>query len=124
MRWAFWTIGVIAALSTAGCGRRGSETAGTPQGDSIIRGEQEPPMQGQYDTGMRRNTGAMPADTGRDTRRSARDSAGGNQTESGVTDKSGKSTLGGGVTKTRPDQDQPVTSKGDTIRQPNEPPRR
>jgi hypothetical protein len=29
--------------------------------------------------------------------------------------RTGKSTLGPGVTKTRPDQGQPVTSKGDTI---------
>lgn len=38
-----------------------------------------------------------------------------NQTESGVTDSSGQSTLGTGVEKSRPDQGQPVTSKGDTI---------
>jgi hypothetical protein len=37
------------------------------------------------------------------------------QTQSGVTDSSGESTLGKGVQKTRPDQGQPVTSKGDTI---------
>ena len=37
------------------------------------------------------------------------------QTQSGVTDSSGESTLGKGVEKTRPDQGQPVTSKGDTI---------
>lgn len=43
------------------------------------------------------------------------DSAKANQTKSGVTDSSGKSTLGPGVTRTRPDQGQPVTSKGDTI---------
>lgn len=43
------------------------------------------------------------------------DSAKANQTKSGVTDSSGKSTLGPGATRTRPDQGQPVTSKGDTI---------
>jgi hypothetical protein len=44
------------------------------------------------------------------------DSAKANQTKSGVTDtKTGQSTLGPGATKTRPDQGQPVTSKGDTI---------
>ena len=43
------------------------------------------------------------------------DSARGNQTESGVTDSSGQSTLGPGVEQTRPDQGQPVTSKGDTV---------
>jgi hypothetical protein len=37
------------------------------------------------------------------------------QTQSGVTDSSGRSTLGKDVQKTRPDQGQPVTSKGDTI---------
>jgi hypothetical protein len=37
------------------------------------------------------------------------------QTQSGVTDSSGRSTLGKDVEKTRPDQGQPVTSKGDTI---------
>jgi hypothetical protein len=37
------------------------------------------------------------------------------QTQSGVTDTSGQSTLGKDVEKTRPDQGQPVTSKGDTI---------
>jgi hypothetical protein len=44
------------------------------------------------------------------------DSAKANQTKSGVTNtKTGESTLGPGATKTRPDQGQPVTSKGDTI---------
>jgi hypothetical protein len=44
------------------------------------------------------------------------DSAKGNQTKSGVTNtQTGKSTLGKGVTRTRPDQGQPVTSKGDTV---------
>jgi hypothetical protein len=39
-----------------------------------------------------------------------------NQTKSGVTDtKTGESTLGEGVTKTSPDQNQPVTAKGDTL---------
>ena len=43
------------------------------------------------------------------------DSAKANQTESGMTDSSGQSTLGPGAEKTRPDQGQPVTSKGDTV---------
>lgn len=46
----------------------------------------------------------------------ARDSAAAtDQTQSGVTDSSGQSTLGPEVERTRPDQGQPVTSKGDTI---------
>ena len=43
------------------------------------------------------------------------DSSTTNQTESGMTDSSGQSTLGTEAEKTRPDQGQPVTSKGDTI---------
>jgi hypothetical protein len=43
------------------------------------------------------------------------DSATNNQTESGMTDSSGHSTLGSGAEKTRPDQGQPVISKGDTV---------
>lgn len=38
-----------------------------------------------------------------------------NQTESGVVDSTGQSTLGPGAEQTRPDQGQPVTSKGDTL---------
>lgn len=58
------------------------------------------------------NTGAATRDT---VQTEISDSARGNQTESGVTDSSGQSTLGPGVEQTRPDQGQPVTSKGDTI---------
>ena len=43
------------------------------------------------------------------------DSTNANQTESGMTDSSGQSTLGPEAEKTRPDQGQPVTSKGDTV---------
>jgi hypothetical protein len=43
------------------------------------------------------------------------DSTSANQTESGMTDSSGQSTLGPEAEKTRPDQGQPVTSKGDTV---------
>jgi hypothetical protein len=43
------------------------------------------------------------------------DSARHNQTETGMTDSTGRSTLGTGAEKTRPDQGQPVTSKGDTV---------
>lgn len=53
----------------------------------------------------------------RDSTAQISDSAKANQTKSGVTDTSGTSTLGPGVTKTRPDQGQPVTSKGDTVNQ-------
>lgn len=38
-----------------------------------------------------------------------------NTDQSGVKDSSGNSTLGPNVTKTRPDQGQPVTAKGDTL---------
>jgi hypothetical protein len=63
-------------------------------------------------TGARSSSGAASTTTGS----SNRSGTTGNQTKSGVTDtKTGKSTLGKGVTRTRPDQGQPVTSKGDTV---------
>ena len=43
------------------------------------------------------------------------DSVNANQTKTGVTDSSGASVTGDTVTQTRPDQSQPVTSKGDTL---------
>jgi hypothetical protein len=63
----------------------------------------------------RNNSSDTEVGAARDTAAVATDSAAANQTESGVTDSSGRSTLGPGVEKTRPDQGQPVTSKGDTI---------
>jgi hypothetical protein len=57
----------------------------------------------------------MSSDTARTGERMRSDSGEQNQTESGVTDSSGKSTLGKNTQKTRPDQSQPVTSKGDTV---------
>ena len=58
------------------------------------------------------NTAATAQDT---TNTAISDSARANQTESGMTDSTGQSTLGPGAEKTRPDQGQPVTSKGDTV---------
>jgi hypothetical protein len=58
------------------------------------------------------NTAAAAQDT---TSTAISDSAKANQTESGMTDSTGQSTLGPGAEKTRPDQGQPVTSKGDTV---------
>ena len=49
------------------------------------------------------------------TTASTSDSAVQHPDESGVTDSSGLSTLGPAAQKTRPDQGQPVTSKGDTV---------
>ena len=51
----------------------------------------------------------------KDSTAAARSDTTTDQTQSGMTDSSGTSTLGKGVEKTRPDQGQPVTAKGDTI---------
>jgi hypothetical protein len=53
--------------------------------------------------------------TAQDTSAQTSASTDANQTESGMTDSTGQSTLGPGAEKTRPDQGQPVTSKGDTV---------
>jgi hypothetical protein len=64
----------------------------------------------------RNNSSDTEVGAARDTSTAAyTDSANGNQTESGMTDSSGQSTLGTDAEKTRPDQGQPVTSKGDTV---------
>ena len=64
----------------------------------------------------RNNRSDTVAGAARDTSTAAvTDSAKVHQTESGMTDSSGRSTLGSGAEKTRPDQGQPITSKGDTI---------
>ncbi len=51
----------------------------------------------------------------RDSTAAMSDSATANQTESGMIDSTGTSTLGPKADQTRPDQGQPVTAKGDTL---------
>ena len=63
-------------------------------------------------TDQSNNTAAAAKDT---TTTAISDSAKTNQTEAGMTDSSGQSTLGPKAEKTRPDQGQPVTAKGDTV---------
>jgi hypothetical protein len=132
-------IPTVAAFLLLGCGPKnngansGSESGAAPGGASTMDTTSMPADTGamRSDTGMSsgmRDTGMMRSDTGMSsgsmsdtssgTRSgtSGRDSAKGNQTKSGVTNtETGKSTLGNGVTQTRPDQNQPVTSKGDTV---------
>jgi len=141
MKWTPWLCGSLAAALIAGCGgdRRNNDTgaAGTAGSDSAtMQGGTAAPsdtaMSSMGDSAgmssdslrsgsrMRMDTsrteaGSRAAPTGKPTRNSGEGRVS-NQTKSGVTDtKTGKSTLGKGVTQTRPDQGQPVTSKGDTV---------
>jgi hypothetical protein len=101
--------------NTSGAAETGNMQGGTATDTGMVSG-------GTGDTAAV-SPGTTSGATGGDTARSTgtSDSAKGNQTKSGVTDtKTGKSTLGKGVTQTRPDQNQPVTSKGDTIRSGND----
>ena len=119
MKWTPWLLGSLAAALIAGCGgdrRNNGDTSGAA-------GTETGTMQGGTGTTMDTNAAAT-TDTGHmgmhadSAARSSgtSDSARGNQTKSGVTNtKTGKSTLGPGATRTRPDQNQPVTSKGDTV---------
>ncbi len=120
MRWTTQAAACLVALALAGCGPRDRthDTGAAPGGGpgtetgsmSDTSGTAAQPDMTRDTTGM----GGMPADTAPAPKSS--DNAGGqNQTESGVTDSSGESTLGADAQKTRPDQSQPVTSKGDTI---------
>jgi hypothetical protein len=86
-----------------------SDTSGMSHGMSSDTAQADAGMHNM--NGSSSTSGSASTSTG-DTTGSAK----GNQTKSGVTNtKTGKSTLGKGVTKTRPDQGQPVTSKGDTV---------
>lgn len=130
MKPRYFAVPSLAALLLLGCGGSNRQDAGVNTGaeSGTVSGGtgQMDTMSMPTDTGaMRTDTGmssdtAMSADTssGTSARSGSRgaDSAKANQTKSGVTNtKTGKSTLGPGVTRTRPDQNQPVTSKGDTI---------
>ena len=90
----------MAATDTSGMSGMSSDTA---SGGARMKSDTNNPNSG---AAARSSTGAV----------GTSDSAKGNQTKSGVTNtQTGKSTLGKGATKTRPDQGQPVTSKGDTV---------
>jgi hypothetical protein len=140
MRGTSQAVACLVAVALAGCsgGRTNRDTGAAGTGAETGAMSDTSGMSGtsgmSADTGMKgmstdTGTPATPADTGRSSMRSGAagsdtgsgsrmhsDSARGNQTKSGVTNtKTGKSTLGPGATKTRPDQGQPVTSKGDTI---------
>jgi hypothetical protein len=100
MKWTPWLLGSLTAAVVIGCGgdRRNTDTGAT--------------------SGAETESGTMQGGAGTAADTAAIDSAKANQTKSGVTDtRSGESTLGEGVTETRPDQGQPVTSKGDTLRE-------
>jgi hypothetical protein len=139
MKCAPWLLGSLTVALIAGCGgdRRnndnsaagtGTET-GTMQGGAtttdtaMSSGDTSATSQGMSsdtahaDAGMHGDMNRTSSTTGAAaTGGTGSDSAKGNQTKSGVTNtQTGKSTLGKGVTKTRPDQGQPVTSKGDTV---------
>lgn len=131
MRWTSQAAAGLLAMALAGCSGGRNRTTGTVGGGNETGAAMDTGGMGatpmdtamsgmQHDTAMgaRRDTG-MSGDTGASPSRRRADSASGNtgrdQTQSGMTSDTGKSTLGPGVTKTRPDQGQPVTSKGDTI---------
>ena len=118
MRWTTQAAACLVAIALAGCGPRdrtrdsGAETgamtdttgtAGLPSDTAQQRMPSDTAAQG------------MPSDTARTGDRTRTDTGQQNQSQSGVTDTSGKSTLGKDAQKTRPDQGQPVTSKGDTV---------
>jgi hypothetical protein len=117
MRWQSQALVALLATALIGCGPR--DNAASDTGSSGAPGE-SPGMSstpGTDTTSMGGAAGTAPgADTMADTGAAVSDSAKGNQSESGVTNtKTKETTTGPGVTKTRPDQGQPVTSKGDTV---------
>ena len=105
MRWTSQASACLVAVAlAAGCNGPRDRTAGT--------------------AGTGNETGAMSDTSGlRDTSAMIRDTSGmsgmpadtGLKADTGKARSEKKSTLGPGAKKTRPDQGQPVTSKGDTI---------
>lgn len=125
MKLSPWILGSLAVFAVGACGgeRRDTGTSGTGTESGTMQGgaATDTAVPGTGTTGTTTDTalsgGRMHSDTGASHGTGVSDSARGNQTKSGVTDtRTGKSTLGPGVTQTRPDQNQPVTSKGDTVR--------
>jgi hypothetical protein len=127
MRCTPWILVPLSVALVAGCGGdkryndtgtagAGTET-GTMRGGAVTSDTAVPSGDTSATTqGMSSDTTHADAGMHRTGAAAGTDSAKANQTKSGVTNtKTGKSTLGKGVTKTRPDQGQPVTSKGDTI---------
>lgn len=115
MKWTPLLIGSLTAVLIAGCGRerRNNDTGtvgGAAMGSDTMQGSAAP---APADTGMRAMdttsgaAGGMTSDTTRTGSRMHPDTnnTGGKKTSSRP-----------GATKTRPDQGQPVNSKGDTIR--------
>lgn len=119
-----WLFGSLFALAVAACdgsGRRNNDTGSSVGAGADTAAVQSGATGNAMDTAM--NAGADTTGMGSDTSRAGakKSSSTGktnpNQTESGVTDaKTGESTLGKGVTETSPNQNQPVTAKGDTLR--------
>jgi hypothetical protein len=101
----------------AGTAGSGTETGATAEtGATGGTGMSDTAGSGMGDTGMRSADTGSTSGTGTSGGAARSDSAQGNQTESGVTNtETGKGTLGEGVSKTRPDQGEAATSKGDTL---------
>ena len=87
----------------------------TAKGDTLNQGV-DSAQSGTHDQARTASDSSSASVRQDSTANSSPDSAA-NQTESGITDSTGQSTLGKGVEQTRPDQSQPVTAKGDTLNQ-------
>jgi hypothetical protein len=127
MKWTPWILVSLTVFTMGACGgerrENGASDTGSESGTMQGGASTDTAVPGTGGPGTTSDTAQGGAYLRNDTARSGNtgtsDSARGNQTESGVTDtRTGKSTLGRGVTETRPDQSEPVTSKGDTVGHP------
>jgi hypothetical protein len=125
MRWTSFAVPCLLATAIVGCKARPATNRDTGALPSMtdtasMSGSAATPAPDRVDSAAPPNaTSAYPTDTNGATRKDTSMKSKGTdaaQTQSGVTDaKTGKSTLGPGIKKARPDQGKPVTSKGDTI---------
>jgi len=134
--WLFGSLTAVALAACDGSGRRNNDTGSSVGAGTDTAAVQSGATGTATDTAMNAGTdttgmsGGMSSDTARTgawmhadssapagKKSSSSGKTNPNQTKSGVTDtKTGESTLGKGVTQTSPDQNQPVTAKGDTLR--------
>ena len=107
---------LLIALTAVGCGHRdkASDNGATASGDTTLHRDTSGMTAPAPTTDTLADSSKTPgyhSDSVSNTTRPKR----GGQTQSGVTDRKGHSTLGPGIRKARPDQNQPVTAKGDTL---------
>lgn len=110
--------GIMMALAAVACDRPGKSDKGMGAGadtiglrDTTVATPAPAPAPVPNSDSLRERTSKITGDTVTGATKTTPK----NQTQSGMKNKTGQSTLGPGVKRTRPDANEPVTAKGDTL---------